>query len=159
LGRSLNPIVDPGMKTVVFTGRGNAMSARMAAAFFDAFARPEMARAIPVGRRSAAEPPAEVKQAMSEAGFPLRHEVQKSDQASFAGAMLVVTFDAVEWTESREAPREYWDIPEPPGGASLEQVREIRDLLRRRVWRLIAREGLYRMQPAAKVAFRLAHRT
>ena len=44
-------------------------------------------------------------------------------------------------------PRESWDLPDPHN-LPIERLRELRDRLRDRVWRLVAKQGWYRLQPA-----------
>jgi len=61
------------------------------------------------------------------------------------GATLIVRFG--DFRTPPTVPTEGWDVP-VPGDREIEHVRLIRDALRRRVWRLIAQHGWYRLQPA-----------
>jgi hypothetical protein len=44
--------------------------------------------------------------------------------------------------------REEWQIADP-NGASLDEVRRIRDEIERKVWKLVVRHGWVRLQPRA----------
>ncbi|MGZ6124744.1 MAG: hypothetical protein ACXWLR_07280, partial [Myxococcales bacterium] len=57
------------------------------------------------------------------------------------------------WRTPSGVPRESWDVPDPHN-LPIERVREIRDRLRDRVWRLVAKQGWYRLQPAAVLRHR-----
>jgi len=53
---------------------------------------------------------------------------------------------------SRPVPHESWDLPDPRS-LPIDRLREMRDRLRERVWRLVARQGWYKLQPARMLRF------
>jgi glycerol uptake facilitator-like aquaporin len=131
------------MTMVIFACVHNAGRSQMAAAFFNEMANPALARAVSAGTRPAARVHPEVVEAMREVGIdvgaakprPLTPEL-------VAGAQLLITMGCGD--ECPVIPglrRDDWPL-EDPKGQSPEQVREIRDEIRERVWQLIAREGL-----------------
>jgi hypothetical protein len=134
------------MKTVVFAG-SYSVRCTMAAAFFDAFTLPTMVRAVTVSN-GALEPPREVIEAMEEVGLqPVRARLHAP--GSLDGAVLVVRFGQFP---APTVPGEWWDVVLPEH--AVESVRAVRDQLRRRVWRLVAAQGWYKLQPAQAVGRR-----
>jgi arsenate reductase len=131
------------MWTVIFACVENAGRSQMAAAFFNALADPARARAISAGTAPATRVHAEVVAAMQEVGFDLRAAAPQRLTAGLAsGAHLLVTMgcgDACPLVPGLR--REDWSVPDPKGKAH-EQVRAIRDEIRRRVERLVADEAL-----------------
>jgi hypothetical protein len=138
------------MKIVVFAGSQDAVRATIAAAFFDAFTLPSLFRALPVNSRPQRTQP-QVLAAMEEARMQVNTHPQMVAPEILERAALVVRFGDFPATAS--TPSERWDIPSP-SDSSLERTREVRDLLRRRVWRLVAQHGWYRLQPAQALVHR-----
>ncbi len=135
------------MKTVAFVSLYDAARSRMAAAFFSAFTKPTLVRAISGGIRPLLWITPEIVEIMKEAGFDLPGQPQVLSSSDLQAASLIVTLGEPEWDPPPRVMHERWDV-EDPRGLSMARLREIRDRLRRRVWRLVAREGWYRLQPA-----------
>ncbi|HAM59334.1 MAG TPA: low molecular weight phosphatase family protein [Candidatus Rokubacteria bacterium] len=114
----------------------------MAAAFFNAVADPARAHAVSAGTAPAERVHPEVVAAMREVGIDLsgaRPQRLTDDRA--ASAALLVTMgcgDACPVVPGLR--RDDWPFDDPQG-RPLEEVRRIRDEIRRRVERLLAAEG------------------
>jgi len=137
------------MKTVVFASTEDCLRSSIAATFFDAFSLPTV-RALSVSNRSERTPP-EVIYAMEEVGLHAPDQPELVRAGVLEGATLIVLFG--DFRTPPTVPTQRWDVP-LPGGREIEHVRVIRDALRRRVWRLVAQHGWYRLQPAKAVATR-----
>jgi hypothetical protein len=131
------------MKTVVFASTEDCARSTIAATFFDAFSLPTV-RALSVSNRSERTPP-EVVYAMEEVGLHVPAQPEIVRAGILEGATLIVGFGDLRTPPS--VPAERWDVP-LSGGRDIDHVRLIRDALRRRVWRLVAKHGWYRLQPA-----------
>lgn len=142
------------MKTVVFAGIYDAARSKMAAAFFNAFTMPSLVRAVSGGTRPLLWVPAEVGEVMSEVGFDVSERPQVLTDEVLERAALIVTFADEPWRPPGRTRTERWDVPDPRN-RTLDRVRQIRDAVRKRVWRLVAREGWYRLQPARNLGRRL----
>jgi arsenate reductase len=130
------------MTTVIFACVHNAGRSQMAAAFFDALADPAKARAVSAGTRPGERVHPEVVTVMREAGFDLAgaHPRRLTDELA-AGAQLLVTMGCGE--ECPLVPglrRDDWQLQDPKG-LPIEQVRAIRDDIRRRVVALVDANG------------------
>lgn len=139
------------MKTVVFAA-SDCIRSTIAATFFDAFTSPMLirARAVCGGERT----PPEVLAAMREIGFDGAPEVHGPSPRALDNAVLVVRFGDV--FPASALPSEQWDVP-MPAGPTAERVRSLRDALRQRVWRLVALQGWYKLQPARALPIRPAY--
>ena len=133
------------MTTVLFACVHNAGRSQIAAAFFNKVADPAKARGISAGTRPADRVHPEVAAAMREAGIEL---------GSAAPALLTPEVAAqAQWLITmgcgEECPfvpgvsREDWTIDDPKGKPP-DEVRDIRDGIRKRVEQLIEREGWVR---------------
>ena len=134
------------MNTVIFACVHDAGRSQMAAAFFNAMANPDLARAVSVGAQPGRRVHPEVVEAMREVGIDLSQAKPQRITAELAhGADLMITMG---WGDDRplvpRLERYDWPLPDPKGQA-IERVREIRDEIRSRVWRLVAAEGWYRL--------------
>ncbi len=137
------------MKTVVFASIYDAARSKMAAAFFNAFTMPSLVRGVSAGACPLLWVVPEIVQVMKEVGLDVSARPQLLPSNALESAALIVTFaDLGPWRTPAGVPRESWDLPNP-------RVREIRDHLRERVWKLLAKHGWYRLQPTAV----LRHRT
>ena len=127
---------------VIFACVHNAGRSQMAAAFFNAVADPARAHAVSAGTAPAERVHPEVVAAMREVGIDLsgaRPQRLTDDRA--ASAALLVTMgcgDACPVVPGLR--RDDWSLDDPKG-RPLEEVRRIRDEIRRRVERLLAAEG------------------
>ena len=130
------------MKTVVFACVHNAGRSQMAAAFFNALADPEKARAISAGTQPAARVHPEVIDVMREAGIDLAGAVPALLTKERArGAALLVTMGCGEACPVIPGVRiEDWPLDDPKG-QSPARVREIRDEIRGRIVRLLQESG------------------
>lgn len=127
--------------TVLFACVHNAGRSQIAAAWFNALAAPDKARAISAGTAPGARVHPEVLAAMGEVGIDLsRAEPRLLDEALARTATILVTMGCGEACPVVPgARREDWPL-EDPKGKPIERVREIRDEIKARVRELIARE-------------------
>jgi arsenate reductase len=136
------------MKTVVFACVHNAGRSQIAAAFFRQMANPALARAVSAGTRPAARVHPEVVEAMREVGIDLSGAKPTLLTPELAeGARWLITMGCGD--ECPLVPgvrRDDWPLADPAGQPP-ERVREIRDEIRERVWKLIAREGWWQPRP------------
>jgi arsenate reductase (thioredoxin) len=136
------------MTTVVFACVRNAGRSQMAAAFFNALADPDKARATSAGTQPADRVHPEVLAVMREIGIDLRAATpQRLTPEVTAGAALLVTMgcgDACPVVPGMR--REDWPL-EDPHGQPPERVRSIRDDVGRRVEALVASHGWGRSAP------------
>ena len=130
------------MKTILFACVHNAGRSQMAAAWLNALADPEKARAISAGTEPASRVHPEVVEAMKEVGIDVsREKPQFLSDAVAATASVLITMGCGEVCPVVPGlRRDDWPI-EDPKGKPLAQVRQIRDGLRRRVETLLAAEG------------------
>jgi arsenate reductase len=137
------------MKTVIFACVHNAGRSQMAAAFFNEMADPAIARAVSAGTNPGERVHPEVVDAMRESGIDLgaaKPQLLSEDLAK--GADLLITMGCGD--ECPVVPglrRDDWPLPDPKG-QPIERVREIRDEIKNRVWKLLAKEGWWKLPPA-----------
>jgi arsenate reductase len=127
--------------TVLFACVHNAGRSQMAAAWFNALADPAKARAISAGTRPGDRVHPEVVEAMREVGADLSGATPRALTPDLArGARVLITMGCGDECPFVPGARvEDWPLPDPKG-RPLEEVREIRDEIRRRVSALIGRE-------------------
>jgi len=110
----------------------------MAAAFFNRYANPAKARAVSAGTHPAERVHPEVVEAMGEVGFDLSSaKPQKLTRELAEGASLLITMgcgDECPFVPGLQ--RDDWPLQDPKG-KGIEQVRSIRDEIKRRVIQLI----------------------
>ena len=141
------------MKTVVFASVHDAARSKMAAAFFNAFTMPSLVRAVSGGTRPLLWVAPEIVQVMNEVGLDVSGRPQVLPPDALERAALIVTFaDEGAWRRPAAVPHESWDLPDPRS-LPIDRLREMRDRLRERVWRLVARQGWYKLQPARMLRF------
>jgi arsenate reductase len=134
------------MKTVIFACVHNAGRSQMAAAFFNALADPERARALSAGTQPAEQVHPEVVTVMREIGIDLStaRPTRLTDELA-QGAELLVTMGCGETCPIVPGlERDDWDLPDPKG-QPVAHVRAIRDQIRARVAALIATLGWQRV--------------
>jgi arsenate reductase len=114
----------------------------MAAAFFNALGDPSAARAVSAGTSPGERVHPEVVAVMQEVGIDLSTATpQRLSVALASGAQLLITMGCGD--ECPVVPglrRDDWPLDDPKG-RPLDEVRRIRDDIRRRVASLIAHEG------------------
>ena len=129
------------MRTVIFACGHNAGRSQMAAALFNDMADAAIAHAVSAGTRPADRVHPEVVEVMREVSLDLSAAKPQLLTAELAaGADLLVTMGCGD--ECPALPgvrREDWPLADPKG-QSIERVREIRDEIRDRVQKLLARE-------------------
>ena len=129
------------MKTVLFACIHNAGRSQMAAALFNALADPAKARAVSAGTAPVERVHPEVAAVMSEEGIDLSGaRPQKLTSELAAQAQLLITMGCGD--ECPYVPglrRDDWPLDDPTG-KPLQDVRVIRDDIRRRVAALIDSE-------------------
>jgi arsenate reductase len=140
------------MKTVLFACIHNAGRSQMAAAWFNALANPQMARAISAGTEPGSRVHPEVLEAMKEVGIDLsKGQPTLLTKELAAGSELLVTMGCGEACPVVPGLRRAdWPL-EDPKGKSMEVVRGIREDVRSRVEALVAREGWGAAGPATDI--------
>ncbi len=130
------------MKTVLFACVHNAGRSQMAAAWFNALADEEKARAISAGTAPGTRVHPEVVQVMNEAGVDLSRQAPRflSDELASAAALLVTMGCGEACPAVVGLRRADWPL-EDPKGKPLPRVREIRDEIRARVEKLLQEEN------------------
>jgi arsenate reductase len=130
------------MKTVLFACVHNAGRSQMAAAWFNELADPGKARAISAGTQPGSQVHPEVVVAMREFGIDLAAVVprQLTDDLAARASLLITMGCGEACPVAPGLERDDW-LLEDPKGASLEQVRAIRDEVRRRVRQLVELRG------------------
>jgi arsenate reductase (thioredoxin) len=115
----------------------------MAAAFFNQLADPQNAAALSAGTEPGLRVHPEVQRVMEEVGVDLSNSrPQKLTQELAMNAQLLITMgcgDQCPYVPGLR--RDDWPLQDPKG-RPIEEVRLIRDDVRRRVQDLLAREGL-----------------
>jgi arsenate reductase (thioredoxin) len=141
------------MRTVLFASVHDAARSKMAEAFFNRFTLPSLVRAVSGGTEPALAVTPDAVQVMSEIGFDLNVRPQLLRPELAKSAAIIVTFGlAPGWHAPEGIPRQSWDAQDLRA-VPLERLREVRDSLRERVWKLVAKEGWYRLQPARLARF------
>jgi arsenate reductase len=131
------------MKCVIFACVHNAGRSQMAAAWFNALAAPERARALSAGTEPAARVHPEVLTAMREVGVDLSNAKPALLTSEMLGkASHLVTMGCGEAcpVAPPSVARDDWPL-EDPKGKPVERVRQIRDEIRARVEAFIRSEG------------------
>ena len=131
--------------TVIFACVHNAGRSQMAAAFFNQHAAPGKAQAISAGTEPGVRVHLEVQAVMQEIGIDLSHaKPQKLTEELVKGAQLLITMgcgDQCPYLPGLR--RDDWPLQDPKG-LSLDQVRMIRDDIKKRVDVLLKQEDVYR---------------
>lgn len=127
------------MDTVIFACVHNAGRSQMAAAFFNQLADPGVARAVSAGTQPGERVHPVVVDVMKEVGLDLtQNRPRKLTEELAQGATLLITMGCGD--ECPYVPglaRDDWPLPDPKG-RPLEEVRQIRDEVRRRVSELLS---------------------
>jgi arsenate reductase (thioredoxin) len=131
------------MKTYLFACVHNAGRSQMAAAWFNHLADPTKARAISAGTQPGKQVHPEVQAAMKETGIDLAgaRPVLLTDELARGAAMLITMGCGEACPVVPGLRRDDWPLPDPKG-QPVENVREIRDEVRRRVLDLVKSEAL-----------------
>jgi arsenate reductase len=130
------------MKTVLFACVHNAGRSQMAAAWFNALADPNQARAISAGTEPGPRVHPEVLAAMQEVHIDLSAVQPRflSDELAQSASWLITMGCGEACPHIPGLRRDDWPL-EDPKGKPIERVREIRGEIRTRVERLLASEG------------------
>jgi len=130
------------MKTVIFACIHNAGRSQMAAAWFNALADADKARAISAGTNPGTRVHPEVLEAMREVGIDLSQQTPQklTDELAQQAQMLITMGCGEQCPVVPGLKRDDWPL-EDPKGKPVERVREIRDEVRERVTGLVAAEG------------------
>lgn len=134
------------MKTVIFACVHNAGRSQIAAALFNAMANSAVGHALSAGTQPAERVHPEVVEVMRESGIDLSSaRPQLLTQELAARADLLITMGCGdECPVMPGARRDDWPLSDPKGQPT-ERVREIRDDIRSRVWKLLANEGWWKL--------------
>lgn len=135
------------MNRVIFACVHNAGRSQMAAAFFNALAAPEKARAISAGTQPGEHVHPEVIAVMREVGIDLAGVRPQRLTADLAkGARLLVTMGCGdECPVVPGARRDDWPLQDPKG-RPIERVRALREEIKARVELLVVAEGWSRAE-------------
>ena len=129
------------MKTVLFACVHNAGRSQMAAALFNSLVNPTQARAVSAGTDPGTQVHPEVLAVMNEVGIDLSAATPTKLTPELAGtANMLITMgcgDACPYVPGLI--RDDWPLADPKG-RSLDEVRSIREDIRRRVEALITKE-------------------
>jgi arsenate reductase len=140
------------MKKVLFACVHNVGRSQMAAAFFNSFCAPSLVKAISAVPAPVDRVQPEILEAMKEIGIDLwagRSQLLTPDLVRSAD--LVVSLGCGELCPSVPGQRRMeWSL-EASEGRTLDEIRPLRDELRRKIWRLVAKEGWYKLQPVSVV--------
>jgi hypothetical protein len=145
------------MKHVVFLDESSGTAA-MAAALFGAMVHPELVRGTWGCPSGAREVPRDVKEALAEIGFLSTLSEPAAQDALPTADRVVVVSRVGEPRALPEVRRDDWHLP-ALSNFSGPDLRKFRDSLRTRVWRMVAREGWYRLQPRTSGSVRRAARS
>ncbi|GAA3771514.1 MULTISPECIES: arsenate reductase ArsC [Terriglobus] len=133
------------MRKVIFACIHNAGRSQMAAAFFNQLADPTKAQAVSAGTDPGVRVHPEVLTIMQEVGIDLSNaKPQKLTQELANDASLLITMgcgDNCPYVPGLR--RDDWPLKDPKG-LPVEEVRVIRDDIRKRVQSLLGKEGLAR---------------
>jgi arsenate reductase len=129
------------MKTVLFACIHNAGRSQMAAAWFNALANRDQARAISAGTEPGTRVHPEVLEAMREVGIELEGiQPQKLTDELAKGAAILITMGCGEACPHVPGLRRLdWPL-EDPKGKPVERVRQIRDQVKAHVLELLEAE-------------------
>jgi arsenate reductase len=130
------------VKTVIFACVHNAGRSQMAAAFFNALADAQKARAVSAGTQPGERVHPEVQAAMAEVGIDLSGaKPQRLTDELAQGSQWLITLGCGEACPHVPGlKRDDWPL-EDPKGKPVERVRQIRDEVRSRVSSFLSREG------------------
>jgi arsenate reductase len=130
------------VKTVIFACVHNAGRSQMAAAFFNALADAQKARAVSAGTQPGERVHPEVQAAMAEVGIDLSGaKPQRLTDELAQGSQWLITLGCGEACPHVPGlKRDDWPL-EDPKGKPVERVRQIRDEVRSRVSAFLSREG------------------
>jgi arsenate reductase (thioredoxin) len=122
------------VKTVIFACVHNAGRSQMAAAFFNQLADATDARAVSAGTNPGDRVHAQVVEAMKEVGIDLSTAVPQklTTQLASSADMLITMGCGDECPYVPGLRRDDWPLDDPKG-RTLDEVRRIRDEIRRRV--------------------------
>ena len=137
------------MRKVLFASTHDHHGPQIAAAFFNAFCAPTLVKAVSAVSKSSDRSPNEVAEAMTEIGFDLSAgRAQPFSPELVQSADLVVCLGRGECPVMPGQRRIDWTLKEPTS-SSREHLRSLRDEIRAKVWRLVAKEGWYKLQPVS----------
>ena len=130
------------MQIVLFACIHNAGRSQMAAAWFNALAHPDKARAVSAGTAPGARVHPGVVDTMREVGIDLANAKPKllTDELAASAALLVTMGCGEACPAGPGLRRDDWPL-EDPKDRPAEKVRAIRDEIRARVERLLGEEG------------------
>jgi arsenate reductase len=130
------------MTTVLFACVHNAGRSQMAAAWFNLLADPAKARAISAGTDPGARVHPEVIEVMREVGIELSNArtTRLTEDLARQAQILVTMGCGDECPVVPGVRQDDWPL-EDPKGKPIEQVRQIRDEIRKRVEALLSHDG------------------
>ena len=132
------------MKTIIFACVHNAGRSQMAAAFFNQLADRSEAEAVSAGTEPGVRVHPEVLTAMQEVGIDLSNaKPQRLTEELAKGASLLITMGCGDKCPYVPGLRRYdWPLRDPKG-LPTDEVRLVRDDIKRRVEILLQRESLH----------------
>jgi arsenate reductase len=141
------------VKTVLFACVHNAGRSQMAASLFNLLADPAAAVAVSAGTEPGTRVHPEVLAAMNELGVDLSGALPRllTEELAASAAFLITMGCGENCPVVPGAVREDWELSDPKG-RPLEEVRAIRDDIRRRVQRLVESHGWSRASSSGSFA-------
>ena len=135
------------MRTFLFACVHNAGRSQMSAAFFNEMADAERARAIFAGTEPAACVHPAVVEVMREAGIdlPAAKPLKLTEEVARGAEMLITMGCGEECPYVPGLRRLDWVLADPKGRGT-DEVRELREEIRKRVAELVAAEGVTRRE-------------
>jgi arsenate reductase (thioredoxin) len=129
-------------QTVLFACIHNAGRSQMAAAIFNAAADPAKAHALSAGTRPGTAVHPEVAEVMRELGLDVSAATPRllTDDLARRATLLITMGCGEECPYVPGVERDDWALPDPKG-RPLDEVRAIRDEIRKRVGSLVAERG------------------
>jgi arsenate reductase len=130
------------IERVIFACVHNAGRSQMAAAFFNAFANPSRAEATSAGTQPAERVHPEVVDVMREVGIDLsaKHPQRLTEELARTASLLITMGCGNDCPFVPGLQHDDWPLRDPKG-LSLDEVRQIRDDIRRRVSVLVDTRG------------------
>jgi arsenate reductase len=122
------------MKKILFVCVHNSGRSQMAEAFFNQLAKSK-ARAVSAGTQPAAQVNPTVVAAMRELGMEIGNQKPKSltlEMMESADRVITMGCNVAETCPASFIPTEDWELDDPEG-KSIEETRQIRDQIKRRV--------------------------
>ena len=140
------------MRRVLFAGANDSVGSQMAVAFFNAFSAPGLVKGTLGVARCDDRLPSEATEVMKEIGFDLTAgRAQPLTPELVRSADVLICIGPGQLCPSLPGQRRIVWLLDEPKSWSREHLRPLRDEVRAKVWRLVAKEGWYKLQPVRAI--------